>query len=103
MRDTGDSVWMKRLFSRLPLMAVAGTMTVFAGAGFADADRPADPVSISKAAAPQTKKKAMWGPVRLMACRSFPVYRDLGVGIYQMAVAWSDIAPTQPADPTDPA
>ena len=32
----------------------------------------------------------------------FPVYRDLGVGLFSNAVRWDWIAPTRPKDPTDP-
>jgi hypothetical protein len=52
--------------------------------------------------APQTTKKAMWGPAELNGQSLFPTFRDLGVGIYETALAWSSIAPTQPADPTNP-
>lgn len=32
----------------------------------------------------------------------FPVYDDLGVGIYQTQVRWNEAAPTRPNTPTDP-
>lgn len=57
---------------------------------------------VSGRPAPQTNKKAIWGPTEVNGASQFPLYRDLGVGIYQMAVDWSQIAPTQPADPTNP-
>ena len=47
-------------------------------------------------------KKAIWGPARVDGRSQFPIYRDLGVGIYQAALNWSAIAPTRPAHPTDP-
>ena len=47
-------------------------------------------------------KKAIWGPARVDGRSQFPVYRDLGVGLYQAALNWSSIAPTRPAHPTDP-
>jgi len=50
-----------------------------------------------------TRKKAIWGPVEVAGQSQFPIYADLGVGIYQMSLNWSAIAPQRPADPRDPA
>jgi hypothetical protein len=53
-----------------------------------------------------SRKKAIWGPTQVDGVSQFPIYRDLGVGIYQMAVRWDQVAPTRPqrpGDPTDPA
>jgi hypothetical protein len=33
----------------------------------------------------------------------FPIYRDLGVGIYQMQLLWNQVAPKRPGRPRDPA
>jgi hypothetical protein len=53
--------------------------------------------------APQTLKKAMWGPTVLPDGRSsFPTMRDLGVGIYETQVHWYETATRRPADPTNP-
>jgi hypothetical protein len=41
--------------------------------------------------------KAIWGPVN-----DFPIYRNLGVQIYEMVLDWKAIAPTRPRHPTDP-
>ena len=54
----------------------------------------------------QSRKKAIWGPVRVNGVSQFPIYKDLGAGIYMMRVNWWPIAPTapqHPRDPTDPA
>jgi hypothetical protein len=51
----------------------------------------------------QTLKKSSWGPAEVGGVSQFPIYKDLGVGIYQTAVNWATIAPTRPAHPTDPA
>ena len=32
----------------------------------------------------------------------FPIYRDLGVGLYEQAISWNDVAPVRPAHPRDP-
>lgn len=32
----------------------------------------------------------------------FPIYRDLGVGIYEYSLNWENVAPTRPTNPTDP-
>jgi len=60
----------------------------------------------AEATAKPSRKKAIWGPVQVDGKSQFPVYRKLGVGIYQYKVAWNDVAlerPTNPRDPTDPA
>ncbi len=56
---------------------------------------------VSAGAAP-SRKKAIWGPATLHGRSQFPIYRDLGVGIWQDRVNWSDVAPTRPAHPRDP-
>jgi hypothetical protein len=55
------------------------------------------------ASARPSLKKAIWGPVTLDGKSQFPIYRDLGVGIYETQLRWDDIAPTRPANPLDPA
>jgi hypothetical protein len=54
-------------------------------------------------AATPTTKKAIWGPLERAGKSQFPIYRDLGVGIYQMGIRWDSVAPQRPADPTNPA
>ena len=57
-------------------------------------------------AADVTRKKSMWGPAAVDGVSQFPIYRDLGVGIWQTNLRWSDAAPRRPehpADPSDPA
>lgn len=46
--------------------------------------------------------KAIWGPVYRNGISQFPIYRQLGVSIYQTDLLWSQVAPTRPAHPTDP-
>src|SRR4051812_1340275 len=53
-------------------------------------------------AAPLTIKKSMWGPVTVDGVSQFPIYADLGVGLYQTTVHWDEVAPTRPADPSNP-
>lgn len=50
-----------------------------------------------------SRKKAIWGPTQVNGVSQFPIYRDLGVGIYQMALQWDQVAPTKPQRPGDPA
>ncbi len=48
----------------------------------------------------------MWGPLEVNGASQFPVYADLGVGIYQTSLSWADVAkqrPLSPRDPSDPA
>jgi hypothetical protein len=52
-------------------------------------------------------EKAIWGPERLNdGSDAFPIYHELGVGVYQVQLDWATTAPTQPEvarDPSDPA
>ncbi len=48
-------------------------------------------------------KKAIWGPVVRDGVDQFPIYRDLGVGIYEAKVSWAAVARRRPAHPTNPA
>jgi hypothetical protein len=50
-----------------------------------------------------TLQKGFWGPTTVNGVSQFPIYRDLGVTIYQMAVSWNSVAPTRPGDPRNPA
>ena len=48
----------------------------------------------------RTRKKSIWGPAEVKGVSQFPIYKDLGVGIWQNRINWSDVAPTghQPAE-----
>jgi hypothetical protein len=48
-----------------------------------------------------TTKKAIWGPVEIDAQSQFPVYKELGAGIYQTTLDWSEIASLEPLDAKD--
>jgi hypothetical protein len=51
-------------------------------------------------------RKAIWGPSTVNGVSQFPIYRDLGVGIYETQISWHLVAPTRPrraSDPSDPA
>jgi hypothetical protein len=48
-------------------------------------------------------KKSIWGPLTVKGKSQFPIYRDLGVGIYQMGVSFNEVAPFRPKNPDDPA
>jgi hypothetical protein len=54
------------------------------------------------APAKMTRKKAMWGPARVDGRSQFKLYRELGVGIWQSTLVWSNIAPRRPENPRDP-
>src|SRR5215216_92468 len=63
-------------------------------------------VTADPASAATTRKKAMWGPATRDGVSQFPIYADLGVGIWQVQLRWSDVArrrPAHPRDPSDPA
>jgi hypothetical protein len=46
--------------------------------------------------------KAIWGPGVERGTSHFPVYRDLGIRIYEDKLVWSQIASTKPRHPADP-
>jgi hypothetical protein len=47
-------------------------------------------------------KKAIWGPVTAGGQSQFPIYRELGVGVYETGLEWDHVVPTRPAHPRDP-
>src|SRR4051795_1519956 len=60
----------------------------------------------SPASAKVTRKKAMWGPVEVHGVSQFPIYAELGAGIFQTQLTWNEVArerPRSPRDPRDPA
>jgi hypothetical protein len=60
----------------------------------------------SPASARYSDAKAIWGPVTVNGVSQFPLYRNLGVGILEMKLNWTEAAPTRPhhaSDPRDPA
>jgi hypothetical protein len=54
------------------------------------------------AIASRADKKAIWGPVTVNGRSAFPMYRDLGVGIFQTGLNWAAVAPTRPHHARDP-
>jgi hypothetical protein len=51
----------------------------------------------------QAFSKAIWGQVYRDGVNQFPIYRQLGVSIFEVDLYWNQAAPTRPHDPTDPA
>ncbi len=49
-----------------------------------------------------TRKKSIWGPPHLKGTSQFPMYADLGVGLYQTAINWNGTARWRPSDPRNP-
>ena len=49
-----------------------------------------------------SRKKAIRGPVSVDGVSQFPIYRDLGAGIYQTKLEWRSVARSRPKRPTDP-
>jgi hypothetical protein len=47
-------------------------------------------------------QKGFWGPTQLSGYSQFPVYKNLGVDIFQMQLRWELVTPTRPAHPRDP-
>jgi hypothetical protein len=48
-----------------------------------------------------SRKKAIWGPVEFESQSQFPVYKDLGAGIYQTTLKWDEVAVFKPMDASD--
>lgn len=48
-----------------------------------------------------SRKKAIWGPVEIDSQSQFPVYKELGAGIYQTTLNWSEVASLEPLDARD--
>ena len=44
----------------------------------------------------------MWGPIVKDGRSQWPIYQDLGVGIYSAPLDWAAIATHRPIDPTNP-
>ena len=59
-------------------------------------------VPAAPADAQVSRKKSMWGPIERDGVSQFPIYADLGVGIFQMQLSWEATAPTKPRNPRDP-
>lgn len=53
-------------------------------------------------AAGQPVRKAIWGAATYAGKSEFPIYRDLGVSIYQFPVFWDQVAARRPEASTDP-
>lgn len=50
----------------------------------------------------QAFSKAIWGQVDRNGASQFPLYRRLGVSVYEASLNWRLIAPTRPGHPGDP-
>ena len=59
-------------------------------------------VCAAPAPAAVTLKKSMWGPAFKDGVSQFPIYEDLGVGIWQYTLYWHEIAKQRPGVPRDP-
>ena len=62
-------------------------------------------VIVNLAVAPsgaQAFSKAMWGDVYRNGVNQFPLYRQLGVSIYEGDLPWATIAPTRAQTPSNP-
>lgn len=54
-------------------------------------------------ASARTLQKGMWGPTQVDGVSQFPLYKRLGVTVYETTLSWVAAAPTRPADPKNPA
>lgn len=86
----------------LPAAALAALALIVALVLIATSPAERSAAQAPAGAAPQTLKKAMWGLTEHNGQSMFPIYRDLGVGIFQTQARWDQIAVSRPAQPTDP-
>jgi hypothetical protein len=56
----------------------------------------------ASADAAKSQKKAIWGPVEIDGESQFRVYKDLGVGVFQMRLQWDEAATVAPENGKDP-
>jgi len=56
-------------------------------------------ITSTPASAAAPTHKLIWGPADAAA---FNTYADLGAGLYEITINWSRVAPTRPAEPTNP-
>ena len=56
----------------------------------------------ASAHAAKSQKKVIWGPVEVDGESQFPIYKDLGVGTYQMLLEWDKVGLLEPLDAKDP-
>ena len=56
----------------------------------------------ASAHAAKSQKKVIWGPVEVDGESQFPIYKDLGVGTYQMLLEWDKVGVLEPLDAKDP-
>jgi hypothetical protein len=59
-------------------------------------------LALAAPAAAAAFSKAIWGPVTRNGVNQFPLYRQLGVSIYEADLPWAEVAPRRPVNPTDP-
>src|SRR5262245_53052913 len=59
-------------------------------------------IPVANADAAVSTKKAIWGPSEIDGESQFPVYKDLGAGIYETPLEWDKIAVFTPVDGKDP-
>jgi hypothetical protein len=62
--------------------------------------------ALGAAPASAVVQKGFWGPTSVNGVSQFPIYKDLGVTVYQMPLNWAQVAPTRPAaarNASDPA
>jgi hypothetical protein len=52
--------------------------------------------------AAKSQKKAIWGPVEVDGESQFPLYKDLGAGVFQMKLEWDQVATVAPEEASDP-
>lgn len=59
-------------------------------------------LSIGPASRASAAEKGFWGPAQVNGVSQFPIYKSLGVTLYQASMSWASIARTRPANPTNP-
>lgn len=83
------------------LAAAIAALLVGGGSSRSTSSLPAPAAAATAARTPAAK--AIWGPVTMPdGSSAFPVYRRLGVDVFQVQLNWAATATARPADPTNP-
>ena len=59
-------------------------------------------IAAAPAHAAKSPKKAIWGPIEVNGESQFPIYKDLGAGVFQTTLKWDEVATVEPQDAKDP-
>ena len=59
-------------------------------------------IALAAPAGASAFQKGFWGPTSVNGQSQFPIYRDLGVTLFQTGLSWGSVASRRPANPRNP-